>query len=493
MRPLVKKRRSLRREGIGQLIAIAKRVRHVLSFHPHDTSTEHGRSRERYRRMIWGTLASFGARAINLVSALVSVPLTYRYLGVERYGIWMVLVSFISAMGIADLGIGTGVVRGLSDADGKDDRELMREYASSGFVLMLCIGVLLAVTGIVAYPHIPWTRTFNVKSPAAAREGARAAVILFGWFVLNIPLGVVTKIQTGLQRVYWSQTLNACGSALSLLGLVIVVALHGSLAWLVFVTTFGTVAATIGNAWILFRHEPWLLPSLRAYRNGTAARVLHMGVLYFVMQLATVVGFTSDNIVISQVLGAAAVAVYSVPQKLFGFLSQLIGMGMQPIFPAYGEAISRGDFMWVRRAYRNSLTATLTVSLVVCPLLAILGPWIIRVLVGKTLHVPIPLLWVLATWGVVVAAWVPMSILLKGAGILKIQTTATAIASVANLALSIYLTRRIGVMGVCLGSIITQVLIMFPVSIFLINKLFKSMADGSIRPDNQKSPPVLLA
>ena len=57
----------------------------------------------------------------------------------------------------------------------------------------------------------------------------------------------------------------------------------------------------------------------------------------------------------------------------------------------------------------------------------------------------------------------------------------------------IYLTRRIGVMGVCLGSIITQVLIMFPVSIYLINKLFNSMADGSIRPDNQESPPVLLA
>jgi O-antigen/teichoic acid export membrane protein len=441
--------------------------------------------------MILGTLASFGARAINLLSALISVPLTYRYLGAERYGIWMVLVSFITAMGIADLGIGTGVVKGISEANGKDDRELMREYASSGFVLMLCVGLLIASAGIAAYPHLPWMRIFNVKSPAAATEGARASLVLFGWFAINIPLGVVTRIQTGLQRMYWSQTLNACGSALSLLALLVVIALHGNLAWLVFVTTSGTIVSTIGNGWILFRNEPWLLPSLRAYRNGTAAKIMHLGFLFFVMQVAAVVGFTSDNVVISQVLGVAAVAVYAVPQKLFGFLSQLIIMGAQPIFPAYGEAISRGDFKWVRRAFRNSLAATMGLALTVCPLLAIFAPWIIRILVGKTLHVPIPLLWVLAVWGIVLAAWVPTSILIQGGGNLKIQTTATAIASVVNLALSIYLTRRVGVMGVCLGSIIAQVTIIGPVSFYLIRKLFNDMTDGSIGRESQPASPVL--
>ena len=39
--------------------------------------------------------------------------------------------------------------------------------------------------------------------------------------------------------------------------------------------------------------------------------------MFFVMQCAFAVAYSSDNIVIAQVLGAAAVAAYAVPQKLF--------------------------------------------------------------------------------------------------------------------------------------------------------------------------------
>ncbi len=206
--------------------------------------------------MILTSLAAFGARGISLLASLISVPLTYRYLGAEQYGIWMVLVSFITAMGVADLGIGNGVMNAISEANGKDDHELMREFATSGFVLMLCISIVLGSAGALAYPHIPWMRVFNVKSAAASREGAKAFLVLFGWFILNIPLGVVTRIQAGLQRAYWSQVLIACGNICSLLGLILVIRLHGSLPWLVFASTFGLIASISVNGVALFRWGP---------------------------------------------------------------------------------------------------------------------------------------------------------------------------------------------------------------------------------------------
>ncbi len=48
------------------------------------------------------------------------------------------------------------------------------------------------------------------------------------------------------------------------------------------------------------------------------------------------------------------------------------------------------------------------------------------------------------------------------------------VASHSNLILSIFLTRRLGVIGVCLGSIITQLFITFPTCIVLIRNLFKN-------------------
>ncbi len=455
-----------------------QQIRRLLSLfrlRPFDTSTVGGRSKERFRRAALTTISAGAARVIGLSASLISVPLTFRYLGTESYGIWMVLISIILVMGFADLGIGNGLMNAVSEAYGKDDRPLAREYVTSAFVMMLGIAVFLAVAGAVGYPFVPWMRLFNVKSAAVAAQGARAFLVLYCWFVVSIPLGVITRAQAGLQQGYFSQVVGAFGNIISLLALLLVIALHGSLALLVFASTVGVVAATVLNGWLLFRGHPWLLPSWHAYRGSSAKKILNLGLLFFVLQLTFAISFTSDNIVIAQVMGAAAVAAYAVPQKLFSVVSTLVSMGLTPLWPAYGEAIARGDVAWVRRVFFASLRIALAISIPLCTLLALAGPWILRVAVGKSLHAPMSLLVVLALWGVVSAVSWPMSMLLNGAGVLKAQTVLAVIVSLSNLALSIFLTRRLGVMGVCLGSIITQLLITFPTYSVLIPGLLKRL------------------
>ena len=99
-----------------------------------------------------------------------------------------------------------------------------------------------------------------------------------------------------------------------------------------------------------------------------------------------------------------------------------------------------------------------------------------RVAVGKSFHAPLSLLIVLAVWGVVNSVSTVVGILLNGAGILKQQMVVAIAVSLTNLALSIYLTRRFGVIGVCLGSILTQAAITLPVYSFIIRNRFKTLA-----------------
>jgi len=448
------------------------RLLSLFRLRPFDTSTEVGRSNERFRRAALTTMASVIAKAIALLTGLISVPLSFRYLGAERYGIWMVLVSFIAAMGFADLGIGNGLMNAVSEAYGKDDRPLAKEYVTSALALMLCIGAFLVVAGAVGYPFLPWQWLFNVKSEAVATEGAKAFLVLYGSFVANIPLGVITRAQAGLQKGYTSQIVSALGNILSLGAMLVAIWLHASLAWLVFASVFAGIAATVLNGWILFRQHPWLAPSRQAYRRSSANKILKLGLMFFVLQCAVAVGFTSDNIVIDQLLGAAAVAAYAVPQKLFGFVSMVVTIGITPLWPAYGEAIARGDLAWVRRVFLGSLWLTLAITIPLCTFLALAGPWILRVAVGRSMHAPMSLLVTLAVWGVVNAVSGVVSMLLNGAGIMKVQSIVAAFASLANLAVSIFLTRRLGVTGVCLGSILTQLMITLPISFVLIRSLF---------------------
>jgi O-antigen/teichoic acid export membrane protein len=423
-------------------------------------------------------MASVIAKAIALLTGLISVPLTFRYLGAERYGIWMVLVSIIAAMGFADLGIGNGLMNAVSEAYGKDDRPLAKEYVTSAFALMLCIAAFLAVAGAVGYPFLPWLQLFNVRSEAVAAEGAKAFLVLYGSFVVSIPLGVITRAQAGLQKGYASQIVNAIGNILSLGAMLVVIWLHGILAWLVFASVFGGIVATVLNGWLLFRQHPWLAPSWHAFRRRSANKILKLGLMFFVMQCAFAVAFSSDNIVIAQVLGETAVATYAVPQKLFSVIPMLISMGLIPLWPAYGEALARGDVAWVRKTFISSLWLASAIAVPLCALLVLTGPWILRVAVGKSLHAPISLLVTLAVWGVVSGVGGVTSVLLNGAGVMKVQTIVAVIASLSNLALSIFFTRRFGVMGVCLGSIIAQLLITLPVCSFLIRDLFRRLAEA---------------
>jgi O-antigen/teichoic acid export membrane protein len=461
------------------LVTMYARARGVVRFRPHDTSTEHGRSHERYRRMALTSAASLGARGVGLLASLISIPLTFRYLGAERYGLWMVLTSLISAMAFADLGIGNGVINLVAEAYGKDDRALAREYVTSAFALLLGIAAVLAVAGAATYPFIPWSRLFNVNSTAVASEGARAFLVLFYWFIVSLPLGVVTRAQAGLQQAYWSQVIGASGNIASLLALMLVISLHASLTWLVFASTFGAIVATLVNGWLLFREHPWLFPTWHAFRGSSANKIFKIGLMFLVLQCAFAVSYSSDNIVIAQVLGAVAVAMYAVPQKLFSFVSILVGMGVAPLWPAYGEAIARGDVTWVRRAFLRSLWLTLAIAVPLCALLALAAPWILRVAMGKALQAPMSLLIVLAIWGVVNSVSVVVAMLLNGAGGLKSQTFLVVVVSICNLALSVLLTQRVGVMGVCLGSIIAQLLIAFPAYAVLVPRLFANMASGN--------------
>lgn len=428
---------------------------------------EAGRSRARYRRAFWSAVSSFGARAVNLLVSLVTVPLTLRYLGPERYGLWMVITSLIAVMGFADLGIGNGLLNAVAEADGKQDRTLATRSVSSAFFVLTGLALLLGAIAAVASPLVDWTRVFNVRSAAVAGEGRAAMGVLFAWFLVNIPLGVVQRILAGLQRTYQSQVMAAAGSLVSLVAVLGVIRMQAGLPLLVFASTIGSIVALLANGWVLVRTHPWLLPKLSAFQWHTAMQLLGTGGLFFVLQLSWSIGVSSDNIVIAQVLGASAVASYSVPQKLFTYVTMALLFGIVPLWPAYTEAMARGDADWVKRTLRRSLWLTFLFSTSLNVVLVVAAPLLLRHWTGgsATLLLRVSL----AAWGIVGTLSSAVSMFLNAAGTaaMRYQAGSAVVMAALNIAISIFLTRRIGTPGVAVGSALSQFIILLPTLLLL--------------------------
>jgi O-antigen/teichoic acid export membrane protein len=442
-------------------------LKDLLRLKPFDTSTEQARSRERYRRAALTTFTSVLQKAVTVLTALITVRLTVRYLGTERYGLWMTITSVVAMMSFADLGIGNGLLNWISEAHGRDDRESVHRYVSSAFLILSGIAVLLLGLFALAYPFVPWPRVFNVSSVAAVREAGPAVVVFFCCFALNIPLDVVQRVQTGHQEGFETNLWNTAGNLTGFILLLEAMHLKGGLPWLMLAMSGGPLLGVLGNWGHQFGWaRPWLLPRLRHWDFAAARKVLGTGGMFFIMQAFSVFAIPFDNIIITQILGPGAVTQYAVPMRLFLLANSIAAMFLAPLWPAYGEALARGDLKWVKLTVYRSLSYS---ALIFGPLalgLATFGKRIVHAWVGPQIQPTYALLLGMAVWTIVTVVGNAAGMFLCGINVMKLQVAVMVPTGIANLLLKLVMVKAFGLPGVSWGAALAAILALGLVAAF---------------------------
>jgi O-antigen/teichoic acid export membrane protein len=470
---------------MGKIIHRVRMLKAFLRLKPFDTSTPEGRSLERYRRAALTTLTSVVARVAMVLTSLITVRLTVRYLGTERYGLWMTITSVVAMMSFADLGIGNGLLNSISEAHGRDDRESVRKYVSSAFFVLLGIAAALLALFALVHPFVPWPRVFNVASALAAREAGPAVFVFLTCFALNMPLDVVQRVQTGYQEGFETNLWNAAGSLIGLSCLLVAMHFKGGLPWLVLAMSGGQLLGIVGN----WSHEfgwvrPWLLPDWTRWDAAAARRILGTGVMFVVIQACGIFTVSVDNIVITQVLGPAAVTQYSVPMRMFLLVRSVAAMFVMPLWPAYGEALARGDVDWARKTLVRSIGFTALAFGPPALGLAVFGKPIVHLWVGPQIQPPSLLLWGAAVWVIVDLCGNAVGIFLCGANLLKFQVVLYAATAAVNLPAKVFAAEMFGLNGVVWTTALTTILGTAAVFVYAyrfltkVKRALKTQAEG---------------
>ena len=429
-------------------------IRSVLRFKPFDTSTDEGRSKERYRRVVLTAGSSFVSKGVTILTGLISVPLTVHYLGTERYGLWMTISSTIAFLTFADLGLGNGLLNAVSKANGLDNRSDAVTAVSSAFFMLLGIAFSLFAILWVIYPRVPWDRVFNVTSDIAIRESGPAMAILILTFLINMPLGIVRRIQMGYQEGYKNQLWLGAGAVLGLAGVLLVIYLKAGLPWLVLAISGGPLLATLMNGFFLFVYSrPWLFPKWKQFNLFASKNLAGVGLIFFLLQLFTVLGNFADNIVIAQVLGASAVASYAVIKKLF-MIIQINQFIIQPLWPAFGEAMARKNYKWAKRTLIRTLKFSLSTGILAALPLLIFGKPIVSFWVGPELVPSSALLIGFFFWVFLVNYGGTMSVFLNSGSLVGKQCIFIGAAAISSILLQIILCGLWGVAGVIWATLI---------------------------------------
>jgi O-antigen/teichoic acid export membrane protein len=429
-------------------------------------------SHRRYRGIAAAALSAFLGKGANLLVSAATVPITARYLGSEGYGLWMTISSTVALFFVLDIGISTTLTNLISEAYAKSDRTGAASYFATAFWVLLGIATCLGIVGWIIWPQIHWVSIFHVQDPAVAYNTSRAVAAAFVVFLLALPTGLVSKVLGGYQELHAANLFATGGSALSFLVVLAVVYFHGSLPVLVAGFAGSAVAANVVCLfWMCFSYKPWMKPRLKRVKPSLIGRIFRSGFQFFAVQLAVLIVFSSDNLIISHFLGPAQVTPYAVTWRLVSYIAAVQTLIFPALWPAYSEAFANRDLPWIRTTYSRVRRITIIVLTIGCSMTLLAGRNMIRLWAGSAAVPEMKLIWLMCAWIVIYAFATNQLCLMVATYRVGKQAISALAAAVVNLLLSVLWVKTMGPPGVVLATIVSYVVFIIVVQTWEVRKI----------------------
>lgn len=381
-------------------------------------------------------------KGVAVVLNYFTLPLIVSCIGLEEFGVWSTLVTIVSWVLFFDLGIGNGLKNEVSKLLAVNKMTNVSDAVSSAYGLSAFLIGLCSIFFVMLSFLVPWQSVFN--SPNINETYLRNVVQISVVFMsLNFVLGLVISLLSAMQKMsvaYFGQMLSAVFIFISLL----VLSGTGSGTLRAIAFTYGVSLSLVYillTTWI-FKNLPFLRPRLYFSLSG-AWPLLNVGLKFFFIQLAALVVFATDKILIAQFFGPAEVARYDVIFKLLSLVSFVHLLVLGPLWSSYTDAFARGDSVWISSMLRRQIYLFFLLMIVLV-LLVLLSSHIISLWMGEQFVVSYPLVWSIGIF-VAVSSWNNVyATLLNGLGDTRLQIYTASFALISNIPLSFFFVKVLG-------------------------------------------------
>jgi O-antigen/teichoic acid export membrane protein len=437
-----------------------------------DSEQEQNHAKIRRRRININTATSFFAKIVSFLANIIIVPVAVNYFGAERYGLWVTINNISAILLLADLGIYNTLTTLMSYAYAQNDRELSSKYTMNSLIMTTTIALLIALVFAASWKYLSWDRLFSNANPNLTEEIKFSAACAIAIFAINLPTNIAAKILTSHQEIGLANTFVAAGSVLSIILILLAAQFYRTLPALVISSSIAVpFANSLCLLWIVFRHKPWLKPSRRYIDRTACTQLLKSSGYFFVIQIAAMLVFNSDNLVIAHLLGPEQVTPYNVTYRLVNFIAIPQTLMLPTLWPAYAEAYARRDSAWIRRTFLRTSALTMFTTIVGSAIIIIFGKTIILHWAGADAVPDENLLIAICGWLLISTIASNQSCLLAATNTVRLQAWASAATAVVNLSIAVTIVGSVGAVGVTLGTIVSYLLILLPLQSWQIYKM----------------------
>ena len=394
-------------------------------------------------------------------------------LGARRFGFWITFTGLALIVGSLDLGVGSGLVTAVARGLGQGEDRLRVVVSSAAVGLALVATLLLGVT--LGFAHLlPRWEGFALSRVVASNELVGTVLIVGGAAAAGVVFSIGPRTQQGLQEGDVVGLWQALGFAVQVLLTISAWVADGGMLAFVAAGVSGPVVSACSNSLWLFGRRRHLRPRLADIDWSETQALMSAGALYFALGVSAVVAYQVDSLVVGARLGAVEAAEFGFASRLMMTVPMLVGFFITPLWPAYADAHSRGDSEWMRRTFWTSLSIAAIAGVLIGSLAVAIAPLLIDSWSLQQVAVNRGLL--LALFVVALEACVggPVAMFLNGVGVVRIQVLSSGGMAIVNLALSLWLVGKIGLVGPVVATAVAQPIVLIP-SFLLVRRL---LADG---------------
>lgn len=399
--------------------------------------------------------ASIVIKGIGILINLALVPLVLNYLGSVKFGIWVTLGSIILWINFFDIGLGNGLRNMFAQAKARNDTALAKSYVSTTYLVLISVCVVLFFVFIFVSPHINWLKVFN--APPGLRASLESLVrIVYIFFLLQFILKILGTVLMADQRPAISNSFNVLSNLLILAGALMLPKSsgRGSLVpiGLLFSIMPPLVLLIASFYYYSTRYRPYR-PALASVNLKYFRSLISLGGQYFIIHFAWVVLFSTNAMIITQVLGPEQVTPYNIAFKYFNVAVMANSIIIQPFWSAFTHAFTVGDFPWIRKMMTKLRLMNMVLIAGVVIMLAFSGLFY-RLWVGGQVVIPFRLSVAMSIYVIIVLIGSPYNAFIMGVGKIRITSLIQLIAIPINIPLSIWLAKlaHLGSSGVMLAT-----------------------------------------
>jgi len=407
------------------------------------------------QKLVNGSVLRIADFFLNAFTALMLMPFVIHSLGDNIYGLWILIGSFLGYYGLMDFGLSSAVQRFVSRAIGESSQDKVSRIINTAFFLYLIIGLITLIVSIGTAFILP----VFIKNITEVSLFRKIILILGLSFSIGFPARVFSGILTADLR-FDLNTIVDLSKVIMRTALVIIFLKYGAgviaLAIITLVTDIGKYAAT----YCLVRHNyKKLVLSVRLVDKTMLKPLFGYSVYTFVAQLADILRFNVDHLVITIFMNLNSVTLYSIASRLIKYFMDFISSALGMLTPLFSQYEAKNDYNSIKEKFLFATRISSFASILIGAIMILFGNLFIEKWLGHKYLGAYPILVVLVIPVTIALMQSPTVQLLFGISKHRFFTISNSLEGITNLILSLILVRKYGLMGVALGTAIPLLII----------------------------------